>query len=202
MVLASEVKEGTAIQLDGKLYKVLEVIRHAGSGQMHGFIELKLRDMRFGHFVDRRFKYTDKLENVELTKRQMEYIYSDQDTCFFMDPETYEQAGIPKAAIGQSDKFLKEGFKATVELLGEEAVSIQLPKIVELKIASRGPGIREGQDNTMKPAVLENGLEIRVPQFVVTGDTVRVDTEKLKYVVIELGRRQYKLDYPFKRATI
>ncbi|MBI4547508.1 MAG: elongation factor P [Ignavibacteriae bacterium] len=182
MVLASEVKEGTAIELEGKVYKVLEAIRHAGSGQMQGFIELKLKDMRFGHFADRRFKHTDKLENVELTKRQMEYIYSDQEACYFMDPETFEQIGIPKVSIGHSEKFLKEGYKVTVELLGEEAVSIQLPKIVELKVASTGSGIREGQDNTMKPAVLENGLEIRVPQFVVTGDVVRIDTEKLKYI--------------------
>ena len=149
---------------------------------MHGFIELKLKDIHFGHFADRRFKHADKLEDVELTKRSMEFIYSDADSCFFMDPETYEQVGIPRAAIGQTEKFLKEGTKAAVELVGEEPVSIQLPKAVELKVASTGPGIREGQDNTMKPAVLENGLEILVPQFIETGDRVRVDTEKFKYI--------------------
>ncbi len=182
MVLASDVKEGTAIQIDGRLYKVLEVVRHAGTGQMHGFIELKLKDLRFGHFADKRFKSSDKLESVELNKRQMDFIYSDHESCYFMDPDTFAQVGIPKAAIGSSEKFLKEGTKATVELLGEEAVTVVFPKIVELKVASTGPGVRDGQDNTLKPAVLENGLEVRVPQFVVTGDTVRVDTEKLKYV--------------------
>ena len=182
MILASEIKEGTAIQLDGKLYKVLEVIRHAGSGQMHGFIELKLKDMRFGHFADRRFKHADKLEDVELTKRHMEYIYSDTEACYFMDPETFVQVSVPKGAINQHQKFLKEGTKATVELIGEEAVSIQLPKVIELKVAVTGPSIREGQDNTMKAATLENGIDILVPQFIVTGDTVRVDTEKIKYV--------------------
>jgi len=182
MVLASDIKEGTAIQLDGKLYKVLEVVRHAGSGQMQGFIELKMKDVRYGHFADRRFKHTDKLDEVELTKKQMEYIYSDADACNFMDRETFEQVAVPKSSIGQLEKFLREGMKITVELLGEEAVSIQFPRIVELTVASTGPGIREGQDNTMKPATLENGVEILVPQFVVTGDRVRVDTEKMKYV--------------------
>jgi elongation factor P len=67
-------------------------------------------------------------------------------------------------------------------LLGEEAVSIQFPKIVELKVSSTGPGIRDGQDNTMKPAILENGVEILVPQFIETGDKVRVETEKVKYL--------------------
>lgn len=182
MVLASDIKEGTAIQLDGKLYKVLEVVRHAGSGQMQGFIEVKMKDIRYGHFADRRFKHGDKLEDVELTKKQMEYIYSDADGAYFMDPESFEQVVVSKTSVGQLERFLKEGMKITVELIGEEAVAIQFPKIVEVTIASTGPGIREGQDNTMKPATLDNGLEILVPQFVSTGDRVRVDTEKMKYI--------------------
>ncbi len=72
--------------------------------------------------------------------------------------------------------------RVTVELLGEEAVSIQFPKVVEVTVTLTGPGIREGQDNTMRPATLENRLEILVPQFVETGEVVRVDTEKTKYV--------------------
>jgi elongation factor P len=182
MILVSDVKEGAALKLDEKLYKVLEIVRHAGSGQMHGFVELKLKDIRFGHVADRRFKQTDKLEDVDLTKRQMDYLYSDAEACYFMDPDNFEQVGVPKKAVGHIEKFLKEGMKISVELLGEEAVSIQFPKIVELKVAATGTGIRDGQDNTMKPATLENGMEVLVPQFVETGDKVRVDTEKVKYV--------------------
>ena len=182
MILVSDVKEGAALQLDGKLYKVLETVRHAGSGQMHGFVELKLKDIRFGHVADRRFKQTDKLEDVELTKRQMHYLYSGAEACYFMDPDNFEQVGVPKKSVGHIERFLKEGMKISVEMLGEQAVSIQFPKIVELKISATGTGIRDGQDNTMKPATLENGMEVLVPQFVETGDKVRVDTEKVKYV--------------------
>jgi elongation factor P len=182
MVLASDIKEGTALRLDGKVWKVLEVVRHSGSGQMHGFIELKLKDIRFGHFTDRRFKHADKLEVVDLAKRQMEFLYSDADACFFMDPTSFEQVSIPRSAIGTTEKFLKEGMKITVELLGEEALTIQFPKVVELKVTTTGPGIRGGQDSTMKSATLENGIEILVPQFVETGEAVRVDTEKVKYI--------------------
>jgi elongation factor P len=182
MILASEIKAGSAVQLDGKLYKVLEVVRHSGSGQMHGFIELKLHDVRFGHFADRRFKHSDKLDDVELRKRQMDFLYSDAEQCYFMDPETFEQVGIPLASVGHVAKFMKEGMRITVELLNDEAVSVQFPKLVELKVASTGPGIRGEHDNTMKPAVLENGIEVMVPQFLETGDSVRVDTEKAKYV--------------------
>ncbi len=182
MVLASDVKAGTAIQLDGKLYKVLENIRHSGSGQMQGFIELKLQDVRFGHFAERRFKHADKLEDVELRKRPMDFLYADSENCYFMDPETFEQVGVPLTAIGQAVKFMKEGMRITVELLGDEAVSVQFPRVVELKVEATGPGLRGEHDNTLKPAKLENGIEIMVPQFVETGDMVRVDTEKVKYV--------------------
>ena len=182
MILATDVKAGMALNLDGRLYKVLDVVRHSGSGQMHGFIELRLKDMLYGHFADRRFKHADRFEEVELARRQMEFIYSDTSSCFFMDPETFEQVAIPRTAIGEVEKYMKEGMKITVELHGEEAVSVQFAKVVELKVTQTGPGIRGGQDNTMKTALLENGLEVLVPQFVETGDMVRVDTEKAKYI--------------------
>jgi elongation factor P len=183
MILASDVKEGTALQLDGKIWKVLEAVHHSGSGQMHGFIELRLHDIRFGHFGDRRFKHSDQLDDVDLHRQQMEYLYSDSEASYFMDPESFEQVSIPKAVIGTTEKFMKEGMKITVELLGEEALTVQFPKVVELKVASTGPGIRGGGDNTtLKPATLENGVEVLVPQFVETGDAVRVDTEKVKYI--------------------
>jgi elongation factor P len=149
---------------------------------MHGFIELKLKDLKFGHMADRRFKQADRIEEVELTKRQMEYIFSDQDACYFMDPVNFEQVGIPRQSVGRMAQMLKEGSKVTVELMGDEAVFVQFPKVVELAVSSTGPGIRDGQDSTMKTATLENGLEILVPQFIETGDHVRVDTERMKYV--------------------
>jgi elongation factor P len=183
MILATDVKEGMTVRIDDRLQRVLEVVRHTGSGQMHGFIEMRLQDMRFGHFADRRYKHADRLEEVLLAKRQMEFLYADGESCYFMDPGTFEQVGVPKQSVGKVERFLSEGTKVTVELLGEEAVSIQFPRVIEMKIASTGPGIRgEGQDNTLKPAMLENGVEIQVPQFIVNGDAVRVDPEKAKYI--------------------
>lgn len=182
MILVSELKEGLTIRLDERLYRILEVLRHTGSGQMHGFVELKLKDLRFGHYADRRFKQSDRVEEVELAKRQMSFIFTDSDACYFMDEVTFEQIGIPRETVGKTEKMLEEGTKVTIELLGEEPVSVQFPKVVELAVASTGPGLHDGQDNTMKPATLENGLEILVPQFIQTGDHLRVDTEKMKYI--------------------
>jgi elongation factor P len=182
MVLASDIKVGMVLQLDGRLHKVLDVVRHAGAGQMHGFLELKMKDLKFGHLSDRHCKLTDKFEEAEITKRQMDYLYKDGESFFFMDTVTFEQVSVPKTTVGTIEKFFGEGTHATIELFGGEAVSIQFPKILELKVIMTGSGKREGQDNTMKPATLENNVEILVPQFIETGDVVRVDTEKVKYV--------------------
>lgn len=181
MVLASEVKVGTILQFDDKLFRAFEVIRHSGSRQMHGLIELKLLDLKFHHIADKRFKHSDKLDDIELAKKIMEYLYSDSDNFYFMDTVTFEQCTVPSSVVGNYGKFMKEGTNFTVELHGEEAIAIQLPKFSEVIIVSTGEGIRDGQDNTMKSATLENGLEIFVPQFIETGDVIRVDTEKLKY---------------------
>ncbi len=182
MIIASETKQGQVIKLEDRPYKILEVIRHAGSGQMHGYIGLKVKDMLYGHVSEKHFKPGDKLDKVELTKRQMDFLYSDAESAFFIDPVSFEQVMIRKEQIGTQDRFLAEGMKITVELLGEEPISIEFPKVVELKVTQTGPGMRSSQDNTMKPAILENGIEILVPQFIETGETVRVDTEKVKYL--------------------
>ncbi len=182
MVPVTELKSGMVVRLNEKLYRVLEVIKHAGSGQMHGFIELKLKDIQHGHITDQRFKTTDKVENVEVIKRHMEYLYADNESLCFMDPETFEQLSISKQNIGTIESFLKEGTVLTVELVDDTPIYVQFPKIVELAVASTGPSIRDAQDNTMKSATLENGIEILVPQFIETGDVIRVDTEKIKYI--------------------
>jgi elongation factor P len=182
MKTVTELKEGMAIQLEDRPYRILEIVRHTGSGQTHGFVELKLKDMRFGHFADKRFRQTERVEVLELSHRQMEYLYADSDSFYFMDPQSFEQVGVRRESVGKLEKLLTEGMKIGVELLGEEAISIQFPKVVELEVASTGPGIRDGQDSTLKPAILENGIEIQVPQFIVAGDHVRVDTEKMKYI--------------------
>lgn len=189
MVHASDAKAGMVLQIDEKIFKILEVNRHAGSGQMQGFVGLKLKDVRFGHVTEKHFKHGDKLTEIDLTKRQMDYLYADTESSYFMDPVTFEQVAIPLATLGTQRQYLTEGMKVTVELLGEEPLSVDFPKVVELEVTLTGPGIRGAQDNTMKPATLSNGIEILVPQFIETGEWVRVDTEKNKYIDRVLNKK-------------
>lgn len=182
MIIASDIKAGMAIRLEGKLYKILEVVRHTGSGQMHGFIELKLKDIQFGHFADRHVKQADRLEEVGLSKRRMQYLYSDNDASVFMDLQTFDQVRVPRAGMGVAEKFLTEGMELPVELLDDQAISVEFPKVVDIRVKQTGPGFHSGQETAMKPAILENGVEVLVPHFVETGDLVRVETEKAKYL--------------------
>ncbi len=189
MVSVSEIKKGTALRVDGRICKVLDVIRSAGNGEREVFIELKLKDIRHGQITDKRYKHTEKLEPVELIERQMEHLYHDSDNYVFMDPCSYTQVSVPRVAVRSGSKFLREGSMVVVEMVGEEPIGIEIPKIVELKIAKTGPLIGGGPENTMKPAMLENGTEILVPQFIVTGDVIEVDTEESKYLDRVISRK-------------
>jgi elongation factor P len=183
MMFASDVKDGAVLSMNDGLHKVTEVIHHSGTGQMHGFILLKTKNVRTGHIHEQRFKSSDRLSDITLSKRQVDYIYHDDDTYYFMDPQTFEQFGVPRVSVGANiGRFLREGLRVTVELLENEALTVEFPKTVELKVSLTSSGIREAQDNTMKPATLENGIEILVPQFVHVGDLVRVDVESGRYI--------------------
>ncbi len=177
MILATDIREGMALKLEGTIFKVIEVKVHAGSGQMQGFVSVRLLNLSTGHYTERRFRTDEKVEDVELVRKPMEYIYNDGDLYYFMDPQTYEQVGVPKESLGNFAKFLKEGTKVDVEFLGDQS-----PKTVDLKVILTGSGVKEAQDNTMKSATLENGMEILVPQFIKEGEIVRVDVETMKYV--------------------
>lgn len=189
MNTASDVKAGMALRIEGKLFKVLEATRHAGSGQMHGFMELKMQDLEFGHVVDRHLKQGDRIEEISLAKRRMQYLYASSDACVFMDLATFDQVSVPRAGMKGAERFLVEGMEIPVELVDDRAISVDLPKTVDIRVKLTGPGVRGGQDNTMKSALLENGVEILVPHFVETGDLVRVETEKGKYIERVGGRK-------------
>ena len=112
----------------------------------------------------------------------MEFIYSDAGQCFFMNPETYEQIGIDEVAIGAAARFVQPGMQLPVEFVEGQPVSVVFPGIIEMRIAETAPPAHGQQDNTWKSARLDNGVTIHVPQFIKSGDMIRIDVETLKYV--------------------
>jgi elongation factor P len=182
MVLASQLRAGMAVRFERQIFKVIQAEYHPGQGQMGGATHARLRNLVTGTCWEHSFRSDLRLEEVLVEKRPMDYLYTDGDECYFMDPETYEQVSVPLAAIGEQARFLQPEMRLPVEFIQGAAVGAQLPDILEIRIADTAPPVHQQQDSTLKPARLENGVSIMVPQFVKTGDRIRLDMQTLKYV--------------------
>jgi elongation factor P len=171
-----------AIRFEGEIYKVLIADYHPGQGKMGGTSHARLKNLSTGTLWEHGFRSDLKLEDVPVEKQPMEFLYTDADACYFMDPESYEQVAIPASVIGQQARFLQPEMRLAVEFVEGRPASVLFPDIIEVRIADTAPPVHQQQDSTWKTARLENGAEIMVPQFVKTGDVIRLDIQNLKYV--------------------
>lgn len=182
MVIASQLRPSVVVKVGDDLLKVVESAYHLGQGKMPGSVHSKLVNVRKGTFKELRFRPEERLEDVLLEKREMEFLYSDADSATFMDPKTFEQFSVPLQAVGAAEQFLKPEMMIPVEFYAGEPVSIAFPQIVELKVGTTADPIHQQQDNTYKSATLENGLEVMVPHFIKAGEIVRIEVATGKYV--------------------
>jgi elongation factor P len=182
MILASDLKNNVVLRLEGELYKVITSEYHAGGGKMGGVAHAKLQNLRTGTFRELRFRPDERLEKVELDRVTMEYIYQEGDDFYFMNPETFEQIPVSLQAIGAAEKFLQPEMQIPVEFFEGQPVNIIFPAFVEMKVTSTTQPVHTQQDNVLKPATLENGMEILVPQFIKPGESVRIDVQSGKYL--------------------
>jgi elongation factor P len=182
MIIASQLRPGVVLKMGEDLLKVIESDYHLGQGKMPGSVHAKARHVLKGTFKELRFRPEDRLEDVTLERQDMEFLYSDADSAVFMNPTTYDQISIPLEAIGAAEKFLKPEMKVPVEFHEGEPVSIVLPPIVEVKVATTAQPVHQQQDNTYKSAKLENGLEVLVPHFIRPGEIVRIEVATGKYM--------------------
>ena len=182
MIQATQLRNGNIIKLEKDLFRVVG-FQHLTPGKGHGFMQTKLKNLRSGAIVEHRFRSDDTVENLSLEQREMEYLYSEGDTHFFMDTETYEQTHFTSDILGDSMQYLVANATIQVEFYEEEAVGIALPATVDLKVVETEPGMRTATvSNVLKPATTETGLVVGVPHFISEGEVVRVDTQEGKYV--------------------
>ncbi len=182
MVIASELRDGVVLRIDGQIYKVLELEAKAGAAKMNGVVKAKMVNVRSGRAWEPHFRPQEKLEDLQIDRRQMEFLYADGDSCTFMRPDTFDQVTVPITVIGPAAKFLQAGEQVPVEFFGDEAISVVLPPIMEARVTRTAPPSRSQQDSTWKEAVLENGLSTRVPLFIAEGEIVRVEVSTGRYV--------------------
>ena len=182
MIRASDLKAGMVLQLEKNLYKILTSEYHMGGGKMGGLVHVKLRDLRSGFFLDRKFKPDERLDNADLDRKSMEFLYRDADGYYMMDPDSYDQVQLNRSLLEAFGPFLQPNMRLSVEFLDGEPVNVLLPEWVELEVRSTPPSLTSLQDEVSKPAVLSNGLEIQVPQFIKAGDVVKVNVASRKYM--------------------
>jgi elongation factor P len=182
MVVASQLRVGVVIKHEGQAYKVVATEYRPGQGRMSGAMHTRLRNLGTGTYWEHAFRSELKLDEIPVEKRTLEFLYSADGNCCFMDPETFEQTEIPDAVVGVQARFLEVSMKLPVEFVDGRAISVLFPDVLEARIADTAPPTHQQQDTNFKPAKLENGVEVLVPQFLKTGDTIRIDIENLRYV--------------------
>ena len=183
MINAQDIKNGTCIRLDGKLYYCIEFL-HVKPGKGNTFMRTKLKEVVSGRVLDRRFNIGEKLEDVRVERRPFQFSYNEGDHYHFLNQETWDDVTIDKDLITGVD-FLKEGMVIEVvsDASTETVLFAELPVKVELQVTYTEPGIKgDTATNTLKPATVETGAEVRVPLFINTGEMIRIDTRTGEYM--------------------
>ncbi|KAF0336282.1 elongation factor P [Pediococcus acidilactici] len=181
MVEAINLKAGMTFIKDGKLIKVLETNHHK-PGKGNTVMQMKLYDVRSGATVQTTMRPTEKVEQAIVDTKEAQYLYRQDDTAIFMDTETYAQYELPISSIEQEMKYLLENTEVKINFYGDEVIGITLPTTVELKVVETSPSIKGATvTGSGKPATMETGLVVNVPDFVQEGETLIINTEKGTY---------------------
>ena len=183
MINSQDIKMGTCIRMDGKLFFVIDFL-HVKPGKGNTFMRVKLKNVVDGRVLERRFDISEKLEDVRVERRPYQYLYNEGEDYIFMNQETYDQIPIAHDLITGVD-FMKEGdvVEGVSDADTETVLFGEMPVKTVLRITHSEPGIKgDTATNTLKPATLETGVEVRVPLFVNEGDLVQVDTRDGSYL--------------------
>ena len=183
MISTNQLKNGTHIEVDGTVFKVVE-FQHVKPGKGGAFVRTKLKRVADGAVLDQTFRAGEKFRSIRTESRKMQFLYSDGAEAHFMDLETYEQMTVPESQVAESLKWVLPSQEVDVLYVDERPVDVQLPSAVEMGVAETEPGVRgdTASGGGDKSAKLESGVTVRVPLFVNAGDRVRVDTRNGEYI--------------------
>ncbi|GAB1470088.1 elongation factor P [Chloroflexota bacterium] len=182
MIDVNELRKGVTFELDGNLYKVLDY-SHNKTGRGNATIRVKARNLLTGANVERTFNSGLSVQDVSLDFANVSYLYNDGDLYYFMDKETFEQPGIKKESLGDSAPYLQEGMEVKLTFYKGEAIDIEMPTSVDLKVVESEMAIRgDTATGVTKKVTTQTGLTVQCPNFVNIGDTIRVDTRTGEYV--------------------
>ena len=182
MISAGDFRNGATFEQDGNVFQIVE-FQHVKPGKGAAFVRTKIRNVLNGGVVERTYNPTDKFPTAVIERRDMQYLYADGDLDYFMDMETYEQFPINAKEMSDSFQFVKENEVVKVLSYKGTIFGVEAPNFVVLTVTETEPGVRGNTaTNTLKPAVLETGAEVRVPLFINEGDAIRIDTRTGEYM--------------------
>lgn len=180
MISVNDLRAGTTYEEDGNIYKVLS-FEHIKMGRGSANIKVKVKNLRNGAIIEKGYTNGVNVSDIELAKKEFQFLYKDQDNAYFMDPATFEQKSVPLKTISNA-QFLKEGESILLQIFEDEALDLIIAPKVNLKVVDTTPGVRGNSvSNLYKDATLENGMTTRVPLFINIGDNVVIDTRDGSY---------------------
>lgn len=180
-ILVTELKAGTIFLYQGEIYQVTKY-KHVKLGRGGANIRVKVRNLKTEAQVEKNFLSGQKVEEANLTRKKVTFLYQEQDRFYFMEKDSFEQFLLPSKVVEEKVKFLKEGLALAILFWQDVPLSLELPKILEFKVVETGPKAKGNSTvNVYKKAKLENGLVVSVPLFVEVNDTVKIDTRTMEY---------------------
>ena len=183
VISTNQFKNGTHIEVDGKVFKVVE-FQHVKPGKGGAFVRTKLKRVEDGNVIDKTFRAGEKFRPVRTETRRMQFLYSDGSDAHFMDTSSYEQIAIPEESVKDPLRWVPPSQEVELLYVDEKPADIQLPASVELAVTETEPGVRgdTASGGGDKPATLETGVTVKVPLFVNEGDRIKVDTRSGSYM--------------------
>jgi elongation factor P len=183
VISTNQFKNGTHIEVDGKVFKVVE-FQHVKPGKGGAFVRTKLKRVEDGAVIDKTFRAGEKFRPVRTETRRMQFLYSDGSDAHFMDTSNYEQIAIPEDFVKAPLRWVPPNAEVELLYVDEKPADLQLPASVELAVTQTEPGVRgdTASGGGDKPATLETGVTVKVPLFVNEGDRIKVDTRSGAYM--------------------
>ncbi|HXN45629.1 MAG TPA: elongation factor P [Bryobacteraceae bacterium] len=181
MISSTQMRPGMVVKFNNDLFSVFSVV-HRTPGNLRGFVQAKMRNVRSGTMIEHRFSSEDKIERAALDEQKMEYLYDDGEYYYFMNTETFEQLHLTKDILGDAIQYLVPQLQVSVEFYEGKPMSVELPATVDLTVVETEPGMRGASvSNVTKAAKLETGLVVQVPPFIAEGEKIRVNTAEGTY---------------------
>jgi elongation factor P len=182
MISAGDFRNGATFELDGQVFRVVE-FQHVKPGKGAAFVRTRLKNVITGAVVERTFNPSEKMPKAQIERKDMQYLYSDENLYHFMDVESYEQIPLNLEQLGDALKYVKENMMVKILTFKDSVIGVEPPTFVELEITQTDPGFKgDTATGGTKPATVETGAIIQVPLFVNTGDVVKIDTRTETYM--------------------